>query len=130
MTYPDGYQIHHTYFAGSGLLNTVTGPEPDFELYAELDAYRPAGQVGSIYYGNGTQTAYSYDAKSSRLTAIETIDPVLSTLLNKSYTYSAAGDVKSMTDHNGVAYAYNYDSMHRKGGRKGGRSCRTFIALL
>jgi YD repeat-containing protein len=26
MTYPDGYQILHTYFAGSGLLNTVTGP--------------------------------------------------------------------------------------------------------
>jgi len=113
MTYPDGYQINHTYFAGSGLLNTVTGPAPDYEAYAELDAYRPAGQIGSIYFGNGTQTAYSYDAKSSRLTSIATIDPVLSTLLDKSYTYSAAGDVKSMTDHKGVTYSYNYDSLHR-----------------
>jgi len=113
MTYPDGYQIFHSYFAGSGLLNTVTGPEPDFEVYAELDTYRPAGQIGSIYFGNGAATAYGYDAKSSRLTSIATIDPVLSTLLDKSYTYSAAGDIKSMTDHKGVTYSYNYDSLHR-----------------
>ena len=47
------------------------------------------------------------------MTSISTIDPVLSTLLNKSYTYSAGGDVKSMTDLNGVTYTYNYDSLHR-----------------
>ncbi|CAB1062260.1 hypothetical protein D1BOALGB6SA_7036 [Olavius sp. associated proteobacterium Delta 1] len=113
MTYPDGYQILHTYFAGSGLLKTVTGPEPELDVYAELDSYRPAGQIGSIYFGNGTATAYGYDVKSSRLTSIATIDPVLSTLLDKSYTYSAAGNVKSMTNHNGVTYTYNYDSLHR-----------------
>jgi len=113
MTYPDVYQIHHTYFAGSELLNTVTGPAPDFEAHAELDTYRPAGQIGSIYFGNGAATAYGYDAKSSRLTSIATIDPVLSTLLDKSYTYSAAGDVNTMTDHKGITYTYSYDSLHR-----------------
>ncbi len=113
MNYPDGYQIHHTYFAGSGLLNTVTGPEPDFDLYAELDSYRPEGKIGSIYFGNGTATSYGYDDQSSRLTSIATIDPGLSTLLNKSYTYSAAGDVKTILDKDGITYTYTYDGLHR-----------------
>ena len=115
MTYPGGYQVNYDYHPGSGLLHTVTGIT-DFTEYTELTGYGPTGKIGDIYHGNGAETFYRYDTQSTRLLSIQTTDPNLADLQHKTYMYTPAGDIKSITRVNGgqsITYDYAYDKLHR-----------------
>lgn len=114
-TYPDNYKVTYAYYPGSGLLYTATGA--DSEVYATCTLYEPTGKMGQISHGNGTATRYTYDPKSTRLTAIVTTDPSGSPandVQRRSYTYSKAGDItKILDDARGITYNYTYDKLHR-----------------
>ena len=111
--YPDGYQVSHTYYAGTGLLQAVTGA--DAVAYAQLSNYEPSGKIRHIEHANGVFTSYTYDPESTRLTSIVTTrhGPTVD-LQNKVYKYTPAGDIKEIRDDvtNG-AYSYTYDKLHR-----------------
>ena len=115
IVYPDAYQVNYAYHPGSGLLDTVIGIS-DFTEYADIEDYQPTGKIGYIYHGNGTATAYTYDSESTRILSIITQDPGLTYIQNKSYKYSAAGDILKIIDAAGsgsVSYSYTYDKLHR-----------------
>ncbi len=111
--YPDGYQVSNAFYAGTGLLHTVTGS--DAVEYANLSDYEPTGKMGQIEHANGILTTYSYDPESTRLTSIVTTNPGPTIdLQNKSYRYTGAGDIKEITDDvKSITFNYTYDKLHR-----------------
>ena len=122
MVYPDDTQVEYGYFPGTSLLEKVTSPDPaDPNGYpiehALFSGYSPGGKMGNIYYHNGTQTDYTYDAASGRLTGIVTNDincTVATRIQEKRYTYTGAGDVKGINDIKvGITRTYAYDKLHR-----------------
>ena len=83
-------------------------------VYAELSGYTPAGKMGTLDYDNGAQNAWTYDALSQRLITIETQDVNQALIQDRSYTYSAAGDITQVGDDvNGITYNCEYNSLHR-----------------
>jgi RHS repeat-associated protein len=112
-TYPDGYQVGNTYYAGTGLLKAVTGS--DAIDYALLSDYTPTGKIGHIENANGVFTDYTYDPESTRLTAIVTTHAGPSIdLQNKLYQYTPAGDIHAINDNvKNITYNYTYDKLHR-----------------
>jgi len=87
--------------------------------YAEISDYLPNGKIGKIEYGNDTATAYTYDSQSIRLSSIlaQKLDGTghpVSDLLNRSYAYTAAGDISQIIDgRRSITYTYTYDALHR-----------------
>ena len=56
------------------MLDTATGITDGTE-YSAFESYTPSGKIGYIYHdGNMTATTYEYDAKSTRLLSINTVD--------------------------------------------------------
>jgi RHS repeat-associated protein len=110
--YPDDYEVDYEYYPGTNLLYTATGS--DSEVYAEITDYTPTGQIGTLEHGNGAETTYSYDSKSTRLTGITTMDATPGLIQNKAYQYTPAGDIDSIVDyHNDSTFDYTYDNLHR-----------------
>ena len=88
----------------------------DFTEYAEFTDYEPTGKIGDIYHGNGAETTYTYDPESTRLLTIQTLDPNLTDIQEKAYTYTKAGDIIRITDTGGarnITRNYTYDKLHR-----------------
>jgi len=115
MTYPDGYQVEYSFHPSSSLLHKITGKTDDIE-YAEFTGYQPTGKIGELYHGNGAQTHYDYDPESTRLLSIQTLNPVMADIQEKSYKYSAAGDILKIFDTSAdrnITYNYGYDKLHR-----------------
>ena len=111
VTYPDSTVVDTSYHPGSGLIDQVYSGST---VYAELSGYTPAGKMGTLDYDNGAQNTWIYDALSQRLITIETQDVNQALIQDRSYTYSAAGDITQVADDvNGVTYNYGYDSLHR-----------------
>ena len=94
----------------SYLLNTAE--DSDMLTYAELSGYTPWGKPRFMTHHNGTETEYVYDAKSMRLSQIETTGPG-GVVQRKAYQYHPAGDVMTITDKDNVTYTYQYDGLHR-----------------
>ncbi|NTV15099.1 MAG: hypothetical protein HGA96_14410 [Desulfobulbaceae bacterium] len=127
ITFPDTFQLKNTYFPGSNLLQTVKGVlDPGF--LATISNYSANGKFGRIGYGNGVVTDYQYDPLSSRLLSLTTGRYSVVTrpwpgsgdhtntaeIQDKSYIYSNAGDIETITDHlKGATYTYYYDLLHR-----------------
>jgi RHS repeat-associated protein len=111
--YPDGYQVTHKFYPGTGLLEAVTGS--DAVEYARSTNYEPTGKIGRIEHSNGTFTIHTYDPESTRLISIVTSNPGPTTdLQNKAYKYTAAGDIKEITDNiKSITFTYSYDKLHR-----------------
>lgn len=64
---------------------------------ANLD-YNARGQRTRIEYGNGVQTAYTYDDRTFRLTSLTTTRDTSGDLQALSYTYDPAGNVTAIRD--------------------------------
>ncbi len=111
ITYPDSTTITYTYHAGSGLIdNVMQGVTP----YASFVNYTPEGKIGLVDYGNSTTTTYTYDAESTRLTDIVTHDSQNTSLQQRIYAYTRAGDIDSIVDNTrSITYSYSYDALHR-----------------
>jgi len=113
VSYPDGYLVSYEYHPRSGLLQAVTGIS-DFTSYAELGGYDPIGKIGHIHFGNGTDSTYEYDEKSTRLLSAMTSAPDLNDV--KAYRYTFAGDIKGIAHVKGsniTTYHYSYDKLDR-----------------
>lgn len=109
--YPDGHEVVNTYYPGTGLLHTVSGPGS--VVYAEQTLYEPTGKTGKVTHANGMETQYTYDPLSTRLMEIRTYDSN-GNIQWRSYTYTPAGNINSITDHmTNISYAYDYDNLHR-----------------
>jgi hypothetical protein len=112
-TYPDTYNVAYIYYSGTGLLNKVTGTT-DSKEYANITGYEPTGKIGTIAHANGTETVYSYDAPSTRLTNIVSKDSTQAVIQDRGYFYTKAGDIDLIADSlKGITYTYNYDDLHR-----------------
>ena len=100
INYPDDTDVQYTYYSGTGLLHQVYFPNSQGAPveHAEFSMYEPSGKIGRIdYWQNGVYTNYNYDESSGRLQALETWDGD-NIIQNKSYIYSGAGDITSITD--------------------------------
>jgi RHS repeat-associated protein len=111
-TYPDGYYVDDAYYAGTNLLNTVTGS--DGVSYASIGSYSPSGKMVSLVHGNNTSDTYTYDARTELLSQVQSKIGASTVIQQKSYGYTNIGEISSINDqHNGVSYAYSYDKLSR-----------------
>ncbi len=112
-TYPDGYQVENAYYQASGRLHTVSGVRAnDSQSLMALSAYNPSGQIGTMQFGNGDITNYTYSTTSgyvNRLQTMETTRPAAAsgtpytdgfdTLLQKNdYTYQTSGNIDTIVE--------------------------------
>ncbi|MBI5063960.1 MAG: hypothetical protein HZB87_10985, partial [Desulfatitalea sp.] len=97
--------------------------------YASFSDYNPAGGAGMTGYGNGVVTWRDYQPSTLNLKEIMTIPPNpddydwICEYLNKSYGFTQANDVKSVSSRaystGSRSYAYTYDGLHRLTGEAG-----------
>jgi RHS repeat-associated protein len=114
ISYPGAspYSVDYGYHPGTGLLSTVTGS--DATVFASYPSHIASSKIKKINFGNGVETTYWYDAQSTRLTLIDTVDSAPNPLIEKFYNYSPAGDIVAIID--GIEftpYVYKYDKLHR-----------------
>ena len=118
ITYPSGLTVLYSYIPGTGLLDSVYD-QAALRYYAILSDYEPTGKIGKVEYFNSSNvmksnTQYTYDPLTTRLTNITTYSVVNGNLQNKSYEYSPAGDIVSIENNiTGISYFYDYDGLHR-----------------
>ena len=94
-------------------MRAITGSDGTVStVYASFSDYDPTGRAGRVSLGNGTVMQYTFDPATTRLTDLLTENPSGTDLLHKSYTYTKAGDVSSITDQlEAVTFSYTYDAL-------------------
>ena len=140
LTTPDASVIHPVYNERR-LLSQVNANLRGSALATQFVTgitYNPKGQRLSINYGNGTETAYDYDANTFRLTHLTTNRNTDNAILQDlGYTYDPIGNITRIADNaqqtiyfsNQVVSAsgdYTYDALYRLTAAKG----RELIGLL
>lgn len=145
LTYPDGSTIEYDYHpmgylesvyrvggaaaqspTGFGVVGTGKQEGEIFpptalkkrSLLAYYDGHNALGQVGSLTYGNGNVTTYTYWEGNNRLKTLQTtgkINPETRGIIqNLTYTFTDRGNVQTITDnHNQASYGFAYDSLSR-----------------
>lgn len=82
---------------------------------ATLTGYDTFGRPGSVALKNGVTTTYRSEARSDRLSLIDTVGPTGVRLVNLSYTYDGEGNVSTLVD--GVdrlrSQGFAYDELDR-----------------
>jgi RHS repeat-associated protein len=127
LTAPDSSVIVPT-FNDANLLETVSvnvrGAAAATPVVTNVD-YNARGQRNQIVYGNGSQTSYTYDAESFRLTELTTTrSSDNAALQDLTYAYDPVGNITSIGDaaqetiyfDNQVVSAaggYTYDAIYR-----------------
>ena len=116
-TYPDGEQVAGTYGTDGNLIS-LSGTS----AYVTSVSYAALGKVAAITYGNGVTTNYDYydsdsehDPSSGGRAYSYRIRTVLAgggSVLNLSYQYDAAGNVKQKVDGTNTE-SYTYDELDR-----------------
>ncbi|MFA6217601.1 MAG: RHS repeat-associated core domain-containing protein [Candidatus Omnitrophota bacterium] len=107
LKYPDAETVNYSYDANSGLLEKVQGAA----TYVQDIAYNAKGQIKTIFYGNNTQTNYTYgqDLRLSRILTQGT-----STLQDLNYLFDKNGNVTTLTDNlKSNIRTYTYDDLDR-----------------
>ncbi|MFO0761891.1 MAG: hypothetical protein U0359_35950 [Byssovorax sp.] len=136
-TTPDESEVRPMYNE-AGLLEKVDirirGAEDWTSFVDDID-YDAKGQREKIVYGNGTETTYTYDPLTFRLSRLKTVrhneDSTVSVLQNLSYTYDPVGNIVAIADtaqqtvfyNNAVvspSMQYVYDAIYRLTRRAGG----------
>jgi RHS repeat-associated protein len=78
-----------------------------------ISEYSPQGKIELMTHGNGVVTHYGYDPSTGRISSIHSHD-MSQDIVNKTYTYSRAGDVKTIVNSvTNITYEYTYDHLHR-----------------
>ncbi len=116
ITYPNDMFVKYDYHTNTNLLKSVTIKNHiEGELLADCSYtdHTAFGQAAKIECSNGVTTEHFFDDKSGRLKRILTTTQS-ETIQDKRYTYTKAGDVKSITDAvKNANYTYEYDNLHR-----------------
>jgi RHS repeat-associated protein len=112
-TYPDPAATAASYqYDADGFLWKVTVGGSD---RAMLAGYNVLGQVGTIAFGNGVNTQYTYnDAGNNRLHSITT-SSAAGTLLSLTYGYDNVRNIVSITDgfDGSLSPTFGYDELNR-----------------
>jgi len=94
ITYPvDNETVTYNYDTG-GNLSTVAGAS----TYAAYSGYTALGQPGSVTFGNGVTTYYSYVPLNNRLSTLATAKTGLANLVALSFFYDVKGNVTGISD--------------------------------
>jgi RHS repeat-associated protein len=103
ITYPDSEVVTNVYDNG-GNISSVTGNTYDANgillqstPYATYSGYNALGQPGSLTFGNGAATNYSYYPLNNRLQSITT-NSQSQTLVNLTYSYYNNGNIQNIVD--------------------------------
>ncbi len=109
MTYPDSEELQYHYAYGGELHKFYgqlgSGPQVD---YIDKIGYDHFGNRTYLLYGNGTETTFTYDSNSLRLSDLDLDDANSNAMLNKTYTYRNDGLLTEMVNTAGAAsYTYN-----------------------
>lgn len=104
LTYPDNEIVAYAY-DGGGNVSTATGKTYDANgnllqstVYATLNGYNALGQPGSVTFGNGVTTTYTYKPLNNWLAGITTISPSQTPVVGLAYYYDNKGNITSITD--------------------------------
>ena len=112
VTYPDPAhtQVNYSYGA-DGNLSQVS---ESGRIYATLPDYNERAQVRTVQYGNQVTATYTYDPNNGRLSRVLSASGGLA-LLDLTYGYDAAGNVKIITDGTNAnnTQTFNYDELNR-----------------
>ncbi|MCG3115665.1 MAG: FG-GAP-like repeat-containing protein [Candidatus Manganitrophus sp. SA1] len=80
VSYPDGDVVYYSYNVGSVNTPFLTQVYKDSSVfYAQYSDYNALGQPGTVLYGNGVKTTYTYLPNNFRLSQICTIGPASTT---------------------------------------------------
>lgn len=110
-TYPNGKALKYAYHGTTSLVESVT--DSTGKQYASFPEYGVAGLLRADY-GNGTTTGYTHDPVSLRLKSYMTTTAAGTPVQSRSYTYSPAGRIQSLSDQvKNKTYSYDYDSLQR-----------------
>jgi RHS repeat-associated protein len=124
-TTPDGSVVRLAYNEAAlleGVSANVRGAASPTDFVSNID-YDAKGRRTLIAYGNGTQTSYSYDSITQRLTRLRTTDSTR-TFQDLAYTYDVVGNIVEIGDgaqadvYFGGAVVtatqrYEYDALYR-----------------
>ncbi|MFO0763124.1 MAG: RHS repeat-associated core domain-containing protein [Byssovorax sp.] len=114
-TTPDASEVRPTYNE-AGLLEKVDvriRGAVDWTSFVDDIDYGAKGQREKIVYGNGTETTYTYDPLTFRLSRLKTVrhneDSTVSVLQNLSYTYDPVGNIVAIEDSAQQTVFFNND---------------------
>ena len=96
----------------SGIDNDAVASSTEPLDFISAIQYNARGQTSSITYGDGTTTAFTYNAGRGWLQQVRTTRAG-EVLLDQSYTRNAKGMITQITGQPGGAWQYNYDGMDR-----------------
>ena len=101
IVYPDQTSVTYGY-RETGELNAIDA-ERDGVLQAVLKSctYDGLGNLSRLVYGNDTQTDFTYNQNNQKLTGVSLMDKQNNTLLDKSYSYNAIGNVSQVVNNTG-----------------------------
>ena len=97
LTYPNDYKLNYSY----DFLNRISAVGSFANFTYTLD-----NKIGTITYGSGVKTAYTYDSRDMPTRILTTSGSAK--LLDLNYTYDGAGNVLSIGTEK-----YSYDSLNR-----------------
>jgi YD repeat-containing protein len=126
IVYPDGETLRYGY-DGGGLVGSACGRRSRtgrraFGSYLRSIQYDEFGQRVQVVLGNGVLSRYAYDAKTRRLSALNTVTPYQRTLQLNNYAYDRAGNVLRIANalppatqrrSGPVSLRYQYDALDR-----------------
>ena len=132
LTYPDNSIVQYTYnpqgietvqglfpqsqgLSPSNLSGTLyKGTVPELlQTYVANINYSPTNQITKIQYGNSTETNYSYNPNTLRLTNISTVSP-RGRIQDLSYHFDNVGNIVHISDYvNTNSQSFLYDDLNR-----------------
>ncbi|MDM7952487.1 MAG: SpvB/TcaC N-terminal domain-containing protein [Cyanobium sp. CZS 25K] len=124
-TTPDRSVVRLTYNEAAlleGVSANLRGPSNETTFVSNID-YDAKGRRSRISYGNGTETTYTYDPVTQRLTRLLTTGPARR-FQDLAYTYDVVGNIVQITDaaqqwiyYNGEVTSgtqrFEYDALYR-----------------
>jgi len=110
LKYPDNSSVKYEYNPQG--ITKVTNGSNLMDYISNID-YSPTGQIIKIEYGNGTETNYTYNPNTLRLTNLTTQSP-FGKIQDLNYQFDNAGNVTQLTDYvNTASQTFQYDDLNR-----------------
>ena len=111
LKYPDNSVVKYEYNP-QGIEKIYNLLPTTYDLIKNID-YSPTGQITKIRYGNGTETSYTYEPNTLRLTNLLTQSPY-GKIQDLNYQFDNVGNIKNITDYvNTATQSLLYDDLDR-----------------
>ena len=123
--YTSGLTVRYDY-TGEGQLKAVRNTDGN-ALFWEIDGANAAGQVTGESFGNGVDTARTYDANTGFLTGIESGETTATDRQDEAYTWDALGNLTQRQDQRQrLTETFTYDSLNRLTRSAVGQTAKTY----